>query len=601
VVTGGDGVIPLHEVSEARARLAREPFGILDWTVDASTGRIHRGDTEVRLEPRVMDVLVYLASRPEEVVTRTELEDNVWTQVVVSYETLTSTVQKLRKAFNDDARNPRFIETLSKRGYRLIAPVAWQDNAGQSRQSSDPVDASITTVPRQRPLFQGALLILALVFVLGGFWYSNSPSLPPDNETRTDESIQPTSSGLSQHLPAKLSIAVLPFVNSSDDPQQEYFADGMTDDITTDLSKVSGLLVVARNSTFAYKGQHLDIRTIARELGVRYVVEGSVRKADGRVRITAQLINADTGLHVWADRYDRELKNIFALQDEVGQKIVEALKLKLTGTDKRRLAHQGTTNVAAYDLYLQGRAFESQFSLDSLTEALRLYGQATEIDPNYSDAYARMANVYVVQVTLGLVDDVESARSKAISLAERAIEVNAENPYAHWSLGQILLRHGNSTSDDFARSISEIERAIEIDPNYADAYAQLSFNYSGDGRLEIAMQSIETAMRLNPRYPFWYLVARGQIYYMQKNYKAAIADLEAAEERNPSISFTKWRLAAAYAQAGRVDDAEWQIDEIQNNGFNSNVDDAIRILALQHQVDINHYRDGLIKAGLPES
>jgi len=443
---------------------------------------------------------------------------------------------------------------------------------------------------RNTSVFATAIGVLIAAIGIGFWWYQQGSQ-------QVDKSI-PKIAVTTQS--DRLSIAVLPFNNLSGDKSQEYFADGMSEDLITDLSKISGLLVVARNSTFAYKGQQFDIRDVARELGVRYVVEGSVRKAGERVRITAQLINADTGLHVWADRYDRELNDIFALQDEVRQRIVEALQLKLTGTDKRRLDHQGTTNVAAYDLFLQGREFESMFSREGLAEALRLYSQAIEIDPNYSDAYARMANVHGATVTLGLVDDVESTRSKAISLAERAIEVNAENPFAHWTLGQILFRHGNSTSDTFARSISELERAIEIDPNYADAYAQLSFNFASDGRFEIAMRSIETAMRLNPRYPFWYLVGRGQIYYMQKNYQSAIADLEAAEERSPTITFTKWRLAAAYAQAGWIDDAEWQIDEIQNNGFNSKVDDVLRILALQRQVDIDHYREGLIKAGLPD-
>jgi len=489
---------------------------------------------------------------------------------------------KLNLTFADMGEQQVKNIAMPVRAYNIVS-------GGTSAAASNPPDKP-KSVGRKTSGFAMAAVILIAAIGIGFWWYQqgNQPI-----ETPTTKITAPIPSD-------KLSIAVLPFNNLSGDKSQEYFADGMSEDLITDLSKISGLLVVARNSSFAYKGQKFDIRDVARELGVRYIVEGSVRKAGGRVRITAQLINADNGLHVWADRYDRELDNIFALQDEVGQKIVEALKLKLTGTDKRRLAHKGTSNVVAYDLYLQGRESESLFSPDSLAEALRLYGQAIEIDPNYSDAYARMANVHVVQVTLGLVDDVESARSKGFSLAERAIEVDAENPFAHWTLGQILLRHGNSTSDAFARSISELERAIEIDPNYADAYAQLSFNYASDGRFEIAMRSIETAMRLNPRYPFWYLVGRGQIYYMQKNYQAAIADFEAAEERNPTITFTKWRLAAAYAQAGRIDDAEWQIDEIQNNGFNSNVDDVIRIIALQRQVDIDHYREGLVKAGLPD-
>lgn len=581
-----------REGPEAHARLARAPFCILDWTIDAANGRIHCDDAEIKLEPKVMEVLIFLASRAGGVVTRAELEENVWDQVVVSYETLTSTIQKLRKAFNDDARDPRIIETLSKRGYRLIAPVT-----SPVTKDGAPV---LKPAPRQRSAPQLTLVVLALAIGLGGILLAVRYLPPAEMEARLEKSSPPLDVPSVQPLSAKPSIAVLPFVNLSNDKEQEYFSDGMSEDLITDLSKISGLLVVARNSTFAYKGQSIDVRTVARDLGVRYIVEGSLRKTGGRVRINAQLINAETGMHIWADRYDRDLKDLFALQEDVRQKIVAALKLKLTGTDKRRLARKGTSNVAAYDLFMRGREFESRFNPEGLAEALRLYGQAINIDPNFSDAYARMANVHGVHLTLGLTDDVAKIANTAIRLAERAVELDGESPFAHWSLGQILARHVAFSPRNFARSLNELERAIEIDANYADAYAQLSYNYASAGRLKAALHAIETAMRLNPHYPFWYLTGRGNVHFLMGNYETAITAFEAAAERNPTVSFVRWRLAAAYAQIGRIEDAKWETEELRNNGFNKGIDVVLRTMALQRPVDIQRYREGLLKAGLPE-
>jgi len=586
VVTASDGVFPLPEVSEARARLAREPFGILDWTVDVSTGRIHRGDEEVRLEPKVMDVLVYLASRPEEVVTRSELEDNVWTQVVVSYETLTSSVQKLRKAFDDDARNPRVIETLSKRGYRLIAPVSWPENTAQGRQSGDAVDAPMTAAPRRQPVILGALLALALLLGLSGYWIANY-SPPP-----------PTGSTSSLPLTAKPAIAVLPFVNLSDDKAQEYFSDGMTEDLITDLSKISNLSVISRTSTSVYKGLKFDIREVGKTLGVRYVIVGSVRKAGEQIRINAQLIDAASGSHLWAERYDGKLRNIFDLQDQVLEKIVASLALKLSQEERQRLAKGGTDNVEAHDLYMRGLFQESRFNREGNREALRLYEQALAIDPGYALPYNRISNIFQMNARSGWSDNVQADLNKAVALAEKAIALDPENPASHWSLGRAVARL--KAPGALKRGIAALKRAIELDPDFADAHAFLGVLYVSDGRAEEGLRSIETAMRLNPLYPFWYLYLRGMSRYVVEDYQSAIADFEAAAARSPTVLFVRWWLAASYAQVGRQDDAEWQLEEMKLMEFEGTIATIVETQPMRDPRYLSLQKEGLRKAGIPE-
>ncbi|MEE8187633.1 MAG: adenylate/guanylate cyclase domain-containing protein [Kiloniellales bacterium] len=399
-------------------------------------------------------------------------------------------------------------------------------------------------------------------------------------------------------LPDRPSIAVLPFVNLSDDPAQEYFADGMTEDLITDLSKISDLTVISRTSTSGYKGREIDIREVGEALNVRYVIEGSVRKVGEQVRINAQLIDATTGGHLWAERYDGSLNDIFGLQDRVLEKIVASLALELSGEERRRLADKGTDSVAAHDLYLRGLFQESTFTREGSQEAMQLYEQALSIDPGYALAYTRIANILELSARNGWSDDVQADLTKAVELNETAVALDPQNPRIHWSLGRSVSRLG--TPEALQRGIESLERAIELDPDFADAYAFLTVLYVGDGRAEDGLRSVETAMRLNPRYPFWYLFMRGMTRFVVEDYDSAIADFEAAADRSPTAPFVRWWLAASYAQAGRQDDAEWQVEEMQMMGFEGTIAIIVETSQIQDPGYLLLYEAGLRKAGIPE-
>jgi TolB-like protein/cytochrome c-type biogenesis protein CcmH/NrfG len=434
----------------------------------------------------------------------------------------------------------------------------------------------------------GAVVVL-LIVVGGGFawWQPWKPEFEPASVER-----------MAFPLPDKPSIAVLPFTNMSGDPEQEYFVDGMTEDLITDLSKLSGLFVIARNSTFTYKGKSVKVRQVAEELGVRYVIEGSVRKAGSQVRISAQLIDATTGSHLWAERYDGSLNDIFSLQDQVLEKIVGSLALRLSENERERMAFRGTRSAAAHDLYLRGVFQESTFTREGSREAMRLYEQALSIDADYALPYARIANILELSARNGWSNDIQADLTEAVELTEKAVALDPQNPSLYWSLGRATARL--KTPGALKRGIEALQRAIELDPDFADAYAYLTMLYVAGGRGEDGLRSVETAMRLNPQYPFWYLDMRGTTRYVLRNYESAIADFEAAVERNPTALFLRWMLAASYAQAGQMEDAEWQVEELLNLGFEGTLELIVETSPIQDPRYLSLYEEGLRKAGIPE-
>ncbi|MCZ6857296.1 MAG: tetratricopeptide repeat protein [Gemmatimonadetes bacterium] len=441
--------------------------------------------------------------------------------------------------------------------------------------------------PRQRWIVVGAMALLVLV---GGGLARFQPWAPREAPASVERMAFP--------LPDKPSIAVLPFTNMSGDPEQEYFVDGMTEDLTTDLSKISDLTVISRTSTSGYKGRKIDIRDVGEALNVRYVIEGSVRKAGSQVRISAQLIDATTGSHLWAERYDGSLNDIFSLQDQVLEKIVGSLALRLSENERERMAFRGTRSAAAHDLYLRGVFQESTFTREGSREAMRLYEQALSIDADYALPYARIANILELSARNGWSNDIQADLTEAVELTEKAVALDPQNPNLYWSLGRATARL--KTPAALERGIEALQRAIELDPDFADAYAYLTMLYVADGRGEDGLRSVETAMRLNPRYPFWYLDMRGTTRYVLKNYESAIADFEAAVERNPTALFLRWMLAASYAQAGQMEDAEWQVEELLNLGFEGTLELIVETSPIQDPRYLSLYEEGLRKAGIPE-
>src|SRR5262245_51765341 len=341
-------------------------------------------------------------------------------------------------------------------------------------------------------------------------------------------------------LPNKPSIIVLPFVNLSQDPEQEYFSDGITEDITTDLSKISSLFVISRNSAFTYKGKAAKIPDISREMGVRYVLEGSVRRAGERVRITAQLIDATTDHHVWAERYDRALQDIFALQDEITQKIVATLKLQLILQEQGYSVRKHTDNLEAYDAFLRGMEYRWRLTKEANTQARQLFEQALTLDPQYAEADALLGTTYFLEWVWGWSADPQILE-RAGALAQQAVALDDSLPVAHSLLSQV---HG--LKHQYDQALAEGERATTLDPNNADSYVWRAEVLSFAGRPEEALQMAEQALRLNPRYPPWYLFGLGWAYYMTGQYAEALATLKELISRSSNFLFAYSLLAASY-------------------------------------------------------
>ncbi len=530
--------------------LRQKAFFIGDWKVSPTEGLLLRGDDVVHIEPKAMELLVYLAQRQGEVVAREDIEKDVWGGTLVSYDSITSTVIKLRKALQDNAREPDYIATIPKRGYELIASVGEQEDPGthEGTQSNGLQHANKSTW-----YFLSAGF---LVVAVGVAWFVLSASVDP---VLIDESnVSPVSKeNIAQQSLETPSIAVLPFVNMSGDPEQEYFSDGITEDIITDLSRLKNLAVIARNSSFTYKDTTSNVVDIGDDLKVSHVLEGSVRRSGDRVRITAQLIDAINGQHLWAERYDRELNDVFAVQDEITEQIVTALSVQLSGEEKHR-TNKISRNFEAYDLLLKGRRAASKRSEDDGNNAIALYKEAISLDPELARAYGSLAIVLTRQAILGYTDEPVEVQDRALELAQKAVSIDPTSPQTLFALGFVYL-----WKKQFSEASEMLEKAIDIAPNYADGYALLARINNHLGRAEKAIPLIEKGMELNPHYTFEYLTILASAYYALGEYQKAVNYLESAIERNQAHVPTILYLTASYVQLGRLEDAEWQITELE--------------------------------------
>jgi len=357
-------------------------------------------------------------------------------------------------------------------------------------------------------------------------------------------------------LPAKPSLAVLPFTNMSSDAEQEYFSDGITEDLITDLSKISGLFVISRNSVFTYKGKAMKVEQVGQELGVRYVLEGSIRKAGNRVRITAQLIDATSGFHTWAERYDRDLQDIFAVQDEVTQQIVAALKVKLTMVEQSRLGRQPTTNLEAYDHYLRGLELYAQRTREANTQARQMFERAVALDPQFATAYAFLGRTYLMELIYQWNQD-PGVLEQVVLFGQKAVALDDSQPTAHETLALAYLG-----GKQHAQAIAEAEKAITLDPNYADAYVTLADVLCFAGQPEPAAGLVEQAMRLNPLYPPFYLWSLGHTQRLLGRLEEAVTTLRKLATRNPDHLTAHVLLTATYSELGREEEARAEAAEI---------------------------------------
>ncbi len=390
------------------------------------------------------------------------------------------------------------------------------------------------------------------------------------------------------------SIAVLPFDNLSGDPAQDYFSDGITDDLVTDLSRVSGLFVIASSTTFSYKGKPVNVQQVGRDLGVRYVLEGSVRRVGDRVRINAQLIDAASGHHLWADRYDRQLTDVFTLQDEVTQKIVTALAVKLTAAEAEQVRQAAKVNPEAHDLFLRGQERLRRYTREANLEARDYFERVVVLDPEFARAYASIALSLTLEIFSGWTDKPDDVLRRASVLIRRAVELDDTLPQVHLVLSTVY-----RVQRRYEEALAAARQSIKLNPNFADSYAAMALTLNYAGHPEKGFAAIRTAMKLNPRYGFFYLWILGQSYFLLERHEEAINNLLKSLERNPEFGRGHQLLAAAYALAGRIDDAEWEAEEVLTQLPQFSLKEE-RKRAPYKNPGLDRYIEGLREAGLPE-
>jgi len=448
----------------------------------------------------------------------------------------------------------------------------------------------VTEEKKPAPSWQRSAIavVIALLVVAGGvaIWKSYRPFTPPMEVASVEKMAFP--------LPDKPSIAVLPFNNLSGDPEQEYFSDGMTEQIITGLSKISSLFVVARNSTFAYKGQPVKIQKVSEELGVRYVLEGSVQKSGERVRINAQLIDAIKGNHLWSETYDRELKDIFAVQDDITQKILTALQVQLTRGEQARIYARGTNNLKAYLKYLQAYEKWIQMNKESNALARQLAEESIALDPDYAVPYLILAATHMMDVFLGSSKSPKDSIKQAMELNKKAMALDDSLPTAHSQLGLLY-----TMTRQHDKGVAEAERGVELDPNSSVAHDLLGMTLYYAGRPEEAIPVLKKAIRLAPFAPAKFYYHLGVAYLHTGQCDKAISACEKAVRRGSNDPAAHRCATAAYSICGREEEAQTAAAEVLRLNSNFSCDHYAKRLPYKNQADIDRLVGALRKAGLP--
>ena len=396
----------------------------------------------------------------------------------------------------------------------------------------------------------------------------------------------------------QLSIAVLPFNNMSADPEQEFLADGLSEDIITGLSKIRWFLVIARNSTFTYKGQAVDVKRVAAELGARYVLEGSVRTAGNRIRVTAQLIDAVTGLHVWAEKYDRDLKDIFDLQDEITRTIVGRVEPELAAAERDRAVNRRTEHLGAWECYQRGLWYMWDYSRADHEKALELLSRATELDPNFSTAHAYLCYAYYEGVVMGWPDDPEHQLDLGMAAARQALRIDDKDPVGYFAIGRIHMMQGSHDA-----SIAALEKAIELNPSFSQAHHGLGMVLTLAGRLDEARAAEEQVERLSPRDPILWAttVTHALADVLAGDTEAALAWVQKSMQLPRATGYWPHAVnAAALAQAGRIDEARYAVQTALVELPKLSIGYLAHSLPTKHPGGLDRYLDALRAAGLPE-
>lgn len=515
-----------------------------DFVLDPERRELVRGSRPVETGPQVFDVLLHLVRHREHVVTKDNLIDAVWGGRIVSESTLTSHINAVRKALSDTGEEQRLIRTIPRKGYRFVSLV----------RESDPPEVNGSVAPVK-------------------------------------------SNGISLAVPDRPSIAVLPFVNLSGDPSQDYFVDGVVDDIISALSHKRWLFVIARNSSFTYKGRAVDVKQVGRELGVRYVLEGSLRAAASMIRITGQLVDAGTGTTLWSERFDSAANDLFELQDQLTARVVGALAPNLERAEIERSRHKPTESLDAYDYYLRGVWTFRKESRNAIAAAQPLFYEAIQRDPEFASAYAMAAGCYSWRKLSRWLTNPEEEVAEGTRLARRAVELG-QNDAVALAAGAHALAH---LARDLDSSVAILDRALTLDPNLAVAWYLGGFVRIWRGQPDDGINHLAQAMRLNPLSSDMHRMEVGtaMAYLLAGRTEDALTWAEKASRHLPDRVLPIIILAAIYARAGHRSEAETLVQRLHRLEQAPQVSDLNEWLPFWRSQDLDIFADALREAGLP--
>lgn len=512
-------------------------------TLNTDRRELRRGTDLVPVEPQVFDLLQFLIRQRDHVVTRDAIIDAVWNGRVVSESALAVRINAARAAIGDSGQEQRLIRTLPRKGIRFVGHVRERDS---------------------RPMPEG-------------------PGASTGAETR--------------HPP---SIAVLPFANMSGDVEQEHFADGIAEDLITALSRFRSLFVIARSSSFTYKGKSVDVREVARELGVRYLLEGSVRTGAQRVRITAQLVDAESGIEVWAERYDRPLTAIFAVQDEITDTITATIEPEIGAVERERARRKPPEHLGAWEHYQRGMWHLLRRNREDLDAARALFRISTDLDPMFAPPRAALALSCFFQITHGFTRDHAASLDELYGQGAQAVALDAKDSLAHTALGLALMERR-----DYSASIAEHQQAVSLNPNSSLAHWAFGYGLQRADRLNEALEQFEDALRLSPRDPgLWsYLTLKASTLYQLREYQdAAQFARSAAQHAVADLIWPYVHLAAALGQLGRMKEATTAVEELRKRRPSLTVSDVRSWPHNRSRSEraLEHMLEGLRLAGLPD-
>ena len=511
-----------------------------DCTLDTDRRELQRPSGLVAVEPQVFDLLEFLIRNRDRVVSRDDLIAAIWAGRIVSESALTTRINAVRSAIGDTGEEQRLIKTFPRKGIRFVGAV--QEKAAKPN-------------------------------------------------TAISHAVQFA-------LPEKPSIAVLAFTNMSGEPEQDYFADGMAEEIITALSRCNWLFVIARNSSFTYKGKAVDVRQIGRDLGVRYVMEGSVRRAGNRLRILGQLVDATTGAQIWADRFEGEMSDVFELQDRITESVVAAIEPWLQLAEIERLKHRAPADLAAYDFLLKAQQLEYEFTAESVAAALRCLDQALEIDPSYAPALGLAAFCHAQRCVQGWTENQELESAKGLRFAERAVELGKDDSNILWMAAYAIRELGM----DPHRAKDVAYRSIHLNPNSAIALTIAAWIEAPLPNPQMALQLLQRAERLSPRDPrAWSMAtARSLAHFVEGNYEQGATCAKKALAQNPRFAIALRLLAACLAKMGALDQASDTMKKILEIEPQLTASRLRARLPFMPQDIWTNLKEGLVLAGLPK-